>query len=262
MGSERITDALDLLTAGLYPFVEREMKTVYRDDWHEAARSSFRKDRGRSIGNGTVIRWDAHALLVVMWDQWNHVFRRTLTHVERSLISELREFRNRWAHQRRFDFDDTYRILDSIERLLKAVHASQAEQVARSKRDLLRHRFSEEARAAHRKLRLAKSRRQDLAIYFICCIAIDAVVLQSFGPTAWLFGLFVVFVFGYLGYQRVVSQPPVYFGPHECDGCSRIIYGDSCPYCEPRPPKPSKLPARGGIPQDDPVPDLTEVSTR
>ena len=262
MGRERITNALDVLTAGLYPFVEREMKTVYRDDWHGAARSSFHKDRGRSVGNGTVIRWDAHALLVVMWDQWNHVFRRTLTHAERSLISELREYRNRWAHQTRFDFDDSYRILDSIERLLKAVHAPQAEQVARAKRDLLRHRFSEEARAAHRKLRQAKARRQDLAIYFICCAAIDAVVLQSFGPSAWLFALFVVFVFGYLGYQRVVSQPPVYFGPHECDGCSRIIYGDTCPYCESRPARPMDRSAPDSKRDEHHRPDLAEVTSR
>jgi hypothetical protein len=33
-----------------------------------------------------------------MWDQWNVVFRKTLGNAERSLVSELRDARNRWAH--------------------------------------------------------------------------------------------------------------------------------------------------------------------
>lgn len=41
---------------------------------------------------GKVIRdWDVAALLRVMWEGWNEVFRRTLGQAERSLVSELRD---------------------------------------------------------------------------------------------------------------------------------------------------------------------------
>ncbi len=48
-----------------------------------------------------------------MWNQWNDVFRKTLGQAERTLVSELREVRNRWAHQEPFSSDDAYRALDS-----------------------------------------------------------------------------------------------------------------------------------------------------
>ena len=95
----RINRSFDLLIQGAAPFVERELQGCYRDNWQEAARSSFREDRGIAINKGETIRWDTHSLLTVMWDQWNGVFRHKLGFLERSLVSELREYRNRWAHQ-------------------------------------------------------------------------------------------------------------------------------------------------------------------
>ena len=53
-----------------------------------------------------------------MWESWNDVFRLTLGPAERSLVSELRDHRNRWAHQEAFSSDDAYRALDSAGRLL------------------------------------------------------------------------------------------------------------------------------------------------
>ena len=38
---ERVGKALDLLNAGLRPFVERELKATYKDRWTETARPSF-----------------------------------------------------------------------------------------------------------------------------------------------------------------------------------------------------------------------------
>src|SRR5207248_10838640 len=92
------------------------------------------------------------ALLLVMWDQWNVVFRNVLGQAERSLVSELREARNKWAHQGPFSTDDTYRALDSLQRLLTAVSAAdQATEVERQKQELLRIRFEEQARKEVRK---------------------------------------------------------------------------------------------------------------
>ena len=61
-----------------------------------------------------------------MWDEWNQGFRNTLGHAERSLVSELRDVRNKWAHQKTFSTDDAYRAIDSIGRLLTAVSAEEA----------------------------------------------------------------------------------------------------------------------------------------
>ena len=65
----------------------------------------------------------AAGLLKLMWETWNEVFRRVLGPAERGLTGELRDHRNRWAHQERFSSDDAYRALDSAGRLLAAVSA-------------------------------------------------------------------------------------------------------------------------------------------
>lgn len=224
---------MDALSAGLYPFVEHELKSFYRDKWHAEARASFRSDHSGNVPKGDVVRWDAHALLTVLWDQWNRVFRHTLGQPERSLTSELRDFRNRWAHQETFDFDDTYRILDSVERLLRSVSAdAEAERVARDKRDLMRMHFSREARAAYKKAQVNRRKCMDLAIYSVCCVSIVSVIIKFFGFSYWYFALFVVLVFAFLAYQRTITPPPVFFGPHECIACGKIIYGETCPYCD------------------------------
>ncbi|MFQ5735137.1 MAG: Swt1 family HEPN domain-containing protein [Planctomycetaceae bacterium] len=228
---ERVTAALDLLVAGLAPFVERELEAIYQDRWQREARSSFRDNRGRNGQTDRAIRWDAHSLLTVMWDQWNRAFRNKLCHSDRSLVSELREFRNQWAHQLEFEFDDTYRMLDSVERLMNSVGSPLAKRVLREKRDLMRTKFIREAKAAYQRSQLKKRMWQDLTIYGACCLAIVIVILQLVGVQAWVFVAFVIFVFSYLGYQRVQSHPPMVFGPHECGTCRRIIYGEICPYC-------------------------------
>jgi Swt1-like HEPN/Protein of unknown function (DUF499) len=100
--------------------------------------------------------WDTQALLLVMWDQWNVVFRNVLGQSERTLVSELREVRNKWAHQEPFSTDDAYCALDSIQRLLTSVSAvDQATEVERQKQELLRIRFEEQARKEVRKAAVA-----------------------------------------------------------------------------------------------------------
>src|SRR3972149_5720206 len=86
-----------------------------------------------------------------MWNQWNVVFRKTLGQAERTLVSELRDARNRWAHQNPFSTDDAYRALDSAARLLAAVSAPQADEIEKAKMELLRVRFDEQVRTEKRK---------------------------------------------------------------------------------------------------------------
>lgn len=98
-----------------------------------------------------ISQWDVAALLKLMWEGWRDLFSLSLGHPERAIVSELREYRKRWAHQEPFSYDDTYRVLDSVERLLTAVSAPQATEVNKLKMELLRLRFDEQVRGEKRK---------------------------------------------------------------------------------------------------------------
>jgi predicted AAA+ superfamily ATPase len=146
---ERIGKAMDLLRDGLGPFVEREFDNLYKGQALTEALRFAGEDR--MLAGKPIPEWDAHALIKLMWDSWNEVFRRTLGQSERTLVSELWEARNRWAHQQTFSSDDAYRVLDSAARLLIAVSAKEAEEVEKMKMDLLRQRFDEQVRTQKRK---------------------------------------------------------------------------------------------------------------
>jgi predicted AAA+ superfamily ATPase len=148
---ERVGKALDLLKDGLQPFVERELKSQHAQLWFEQAKSSVGETTANMFGTEAEPRWDAASLLSVMWNQWNLVFKKTLGQAERTLVSELRDVRNRWAHQKPFNGDDAYRALDSAGRLLAAVSAPQSEEVEKIKMELLRVRFDEQVRSEKRK---------------------------------------------------------------------------------------------------------------
>src|SRR5439155_26361060 len=105
----------------------------------------------RLDANRPFASWDEAVLLRLMWEAWNDVFRRTLGQAERTLVSQLRDVRNRWAHQEPFSTDDAYRALDSVGRLLTAVSAPESAEVEKIKMELLRVRFDEQARGERRK---------------------------------------------------------------------------------------------------------------
>lgn len=146
---ERVGKALELLKAGLAPFAEREFKDTYKEKAGFEAASLLGTDRLNA--NKPITQWDAAALLKLMGDSWRSVFSRTLGHAERSLVSELREQRNKWAHQEAFSSDDAYRVLDSAGRLLAAVSAPESDELEKMRMELLRLRFDEQVRSEKRK---------------------------------------------------------------------------------------------------------------
>jgi hypothetical protein len=133
------------------PFVERELQAQYGKYWITRVTQA-----GQTIsvwsGDEDEPHLDVALLLRLMWEQWNDIFRKTLGHTERSLVSELREVRNKWAHQTPFSSDDAHRALDSAERLLTAISAPQAAEVEKMKMELLRLRFDEQARRSDAKV--------------------------------------------------------------------------------------------------------------
>ena len=103
-----LSQSLQLLAVGLRPYVRQRLSIVYGANWQNE------KSVVSATGTRGYEEWDAHVILLLMWDHWNAAFRSDLTFVERSLVSELREIRNRWAHQFSFPLADIYRCIDSI----------------------------------------------------------------------------------------------------------------------------------------------------
>lgn len=228
---ERVSFALDLLTEGLAPYVEEKLRVIHRDNWLRAVKGSFRDDRTRTGPNGKEIVWDAHSLLTVMWDQWNSVFRHDLGHYERSLVSELREFRNRWAHQQAFDFDDAFRVLDSVHRLLTSINAKNVLDVQREKSDLLESHVAEEVNNQVQKTAFQRNKWWVIGIYGLCCTLIIAHALMYGNEGSITLISFVLLIFIYLIYQQFKMEAPLLYGPRECPRCHRIVYRKPCPYC-------------------------------
>ena len=146
---ERVGKGLELLRAGLGPFVERELKQAVRA-------GDLEQYRLRQIADDPTFRrptseWDVALLLKLMWETWNDAFRTILGRSDRSLVSELRDHRNKWAHQQPFSTDDAYRALDSVQRLLTSISSPRASEIDALKQELLRVRFQEQERGERRR---------------------------------------------------------------------------------------------------------------
>ena len=119
---ERIQRGFEVLAEGLGPFVDDRMSAAAKEaggDWIALMEA---RDEAK---NGVKKKYDKNdpaVQLRMMTDEWR-VFSKVLSRAQQSLASELRETRNKWAHNEKFTGDDTYRALDTMERLLTAVGA-------------------------------------------------------------------------------------------------------------------------------------------
>ncbi|HVL04386.1 MAG TPA: Swt1 family HEPN domain-containing protein [Acidimicrobiales bacterium] len=125
---DRVGRAFEALAAGLAPYVDRRMRATGRTDWAPSQ--------------------DPALLLRAMVEAWDRAFASELGKSERNVVFELRDWRNRWAHNDAFTIDDAYRALDSIERLLVASDAREATEVGAIKSELMRLKFEAQARKA------------------------------------------------------------------------------------------------------------------
>jgi len=112
-----------------------------------------RMTKGSSIGGNWKAAYadvnvseDPSAQINVVLDNWQTVFRHELRTTGRNLVGEVREWRNKWAHNEPFSHEDAYRSLDTIERLLALIDAPEAAAVGASKTELMRQRLEVEAR--------------------------------------------------------------------------------------------------------------------
>jgi predicted AAA+ superfamily ATPase len=128
---------MDLLGVALAPYVDRRMtkKSTMGGNWVAQYQ-------------GENLKSDPSALINVVLDHWQTVFRDELKSTGRNLVGEVRDWRNKWAHQEPFSHEDAYRTLDSVERLLAIIDAEQASEVGESKTAVMRARFEAEAKSA------------------------------------------------------------------------------------------------------------------
>jgi predicted AAA+ superfamily ATPase len=142
---DRVGRAFELLAAGLAPYVERRMAATSAVglNWLQ----NFAATATPPI-RGPVSATDPGLLLRVMTETWERSFGSELTRSDRNLVFELRDVRNRWAHNDPFTIDDAYRTLDSIERLLTSADAPEAVEVGKAKTELMRVKFEAQARKA------------------------------------------------------------------------------------------------------------------
>ena len=146
---ERVGKAMELLKQGLSPFVHREFKNKNKDASNQTALLLIGDDKINTKKD--ILEWDVAALLKLMWESWKDVFKDTLGFSEKNIVSELRNTRNKWAHQENYSSDDADRALDSIYRLLTAVSATEAEEVNKIKMELRRLIYEEQVRGEKRK---------------------------------------------------------------------------------------------------------------
>ena len=127
----QVGSALEVLATGLAPFVQRRMSAARGSQWFD----SFAEERYSSERSLK----DPRFLLKVMTAEWG-VFSPPMSRMERSLVFELKETGNRWAHYEAFTVDGVDRALDSIERLLVAVGATDEAATVRQRKEGLRSR--------------------------------------------------------------------------------------------------------------------------
>jgi hypothetical protein len=217
---DTISSGLDLLATGLRPYV--------------ADRAASMSCDARILAD--IEHGDAQFLLVLMWDRWNDMFRQDLSFVERSLISELRDFRNRWAHQDQMSEQDKYRVLDDIERLLRAIHSDQAVKAADLRRESLNRLWQAEIGNEN------DGRTLRMIWPFLLCLSSGAALCFAFFwflPTPWNGILSVLVVLGLfrLAWYQSLRDSVRTAGPKECRDCGKIIYTIECPYCGPVEPR-------------------------
>jgi len=146
---DRVGRGFELLAEGLEPFVSERMAAA-RTGGTEWVRLLEARDNRRGGAKKTLPTADVQLQLRMPTEE-GPVFKDYLSRAQQSLASELRETRNRWAHMDAFNAEDTYRALDSTERLLSAVGSVEhAEQVRRIRIDHQRATYDAEVRKATR----------------------------------------------------------------------------------------------------------------
>ena len=132
---DRVGKALEQLGHAFGPYIDRRM-----------TKGSSTGGNWKATYSDVNVDDDVSAQINVVLDNWQPVFRNELRTTGRNLVGEVRDWRNKWAHNEPFPHDDAYRALDTIERLLTVIDAPEATDVGDAKSELMRQRLETEAK--------------------------------------------------------------------------------------------------------------------
>jgi len=123
---------------GYEPFVIHVFKSTHGDAWQETLRTT---PEVRVPGDANSIQLDATALVRIILAHWDTTFTRVLDKRDRALFYELRQIRNRWAHQVPLTDDDVDRMADTVLRLLTSIRADNVNDVLRIREEFRHARY-------------------------------------------------------------------------------------------------------------------------
>ena len=148
---ERVARALEIAAEALGPFVARQLAPhlAPSTEWPSILRVLDEKKGSAKVGF-LYSTSDLSLQLRVMTERLGDLgfpFSRALSRAEQNLAGELRDIRNRASHGAPFNFDDTYRALDTAERLLRAAdQPAAADKIKGERIDLQRTQIEAETR--------------------------------------------------------------------------------------------------------------------
>lgn len=147
---ERVGKGFEVLSEGLHDLIDEVMSKAFEaQDWNVKWAA---KDAAKSGGSPKTYEKHDPQIQLRAITEYGYNFKDELSRAEQGFAAELREARNQWAHNESFSSDDASRILDTIERLLKAANAvDSAEDVRKLRVDLQRTVFEEQNRQSVRK---------------------------------------------------------------------------------------------------------------
>ena len=168
---DRIGKGLELLSKGLYPYFEQQMQQKYGDKWEDQAKKYLQNHKKmKKTGVKDKLREDTGELLKAMSNEWKAVFEHNenLDNGEKGIVEELIQVRHNSSHKNNYEFsaDDTYRAIDSIVRLLKAVKAEEEiiQELEKHRQQLFQIIGQEQNRQKNRQTTAAEERiRENLA---------------------------------------------------------------------------------------------------
>ncbi len=135
---DRVGRGFEDLARGLEPFIDLHMRRVDGGGWAERFARSGPHPRAEYSTSDPTFQ------LLVLTARWDQVFRAQLPPSMRAVVNELRDVRNRWAHNQPFRDREADRALDSISFLLEAVDAREADSVRALQDDLRRQIYAKE----------------------------------------------------------------------------------------------------------------------
>ena len=155
---QHVFDGMELLPAGLMPFVEKRLESQITGHWQPKVQNKLPKLR---VGKNGQFEWDQSALLNAMDRFWMEAFKDVLGRAERSIVNELIEVRNKLSHNKKFSYDDAERALDSMRRLMESISAGEtAAEISKMRETILRTKYAELARNEERR----KTPRSDISV--------------------------------------------------------------------------------------------------